>query len=140
MRDQIALGGTPAEAVTELSGQTDLILREDTPENILNSGAKAIVLCKKSPQVTEVVPELLEHKMRIIDIGAEFRLHQLADYQKWHNGAHHACPEFLQEAVYGLSEIHTDAIREAKIVGNPGCYATSVLLPILPFFVAESST
>ena len=127
------LGGTPlSEAVPELKGQTDLILQEDSPERILKSGARAVILCKKSPQVTEVVPELLQHGMKIIDIGAEFRLHSLSDYQKWHNGAHHACPDLLDQAVYGLSEIHTDAISKAQIVGNPGCYATSILMPLIP--------
>lgn len=126
------LGGTAlADAVPELSGQCDLILSEDRPEVIRASGAKVVILCKKSPEVTRVVPELLAAGLRVIDIGAEFRLRDVRDYARWH-GDQHACPELLGEAVYGLSEIHHAAIATARVVGNPGCYATSVLMPLIP--------
>jgi N-acetyl-gamma-glutamyl-phosphate reductase len=126
------LGGKPlAEAAPAFAGETDLVLREDTPEQILASGAKAVVLAKKSPEVTKVVPALLAAGMKLVDIGAEFRLRDPAAYQTWYKEAHH-CPQLLAEAVYGLSEIRTDEIRTARVVGNPGCYATSMLLPLIP--------
>jgi N-acetyl-gamma-glutamyl-phosphate reductase len=126
------LGGKPlAEAVPAFAGETDLVLSEDTPEAIIRSGAQAVVLAKKSPEVTKVVPALLAKGLRLVDIGAEFRLRSPAAYQKWYK-EEHACPELLPEAVYGLSEWRTEAIRSARVVGNPGCYATSMLLPLLP--------
>lgn len=130
------LPGTPiSEVVPELAGACDLHLAPDDPETIAKSGAKVIVLCKKSPEVTTVVPELLTRGMRLIDIGAEFRLRSVDDYRAWHH-ADHACPELLADAVYGLSEWAHDAIAQAQVVGNPGCYATAVLLPLLPLLRA----
>jgi N-acetyl-gamma-glutamyl-phosphate reductase len=130
------LAGTAlGEAVPELTGVCDLELQADTPEQLRKSGAKAVVLAKKSPEVTAVVPELLKAGMRLVDIGAEFRLRDHADYQHWHGSAH-ACPELLPDAVYGLSEWHRAAIADAEVVGNPGCYATTMLLPTLPLVQA----
>lgn len=126
------LSGRPlAEAVPAFAGETDVVLREDTAEAILASGAKAVVLAKKSPEVTKVVPALLAAGMRLVDIGAEFRLRDPLAYQTWYKEVHH-CPQLLAEAVYGLSEVRTDEIRRARVVGNPGCYATSMLLPLIP--------
>jgi len=126
------LAGTPlAEAVPMLAGETDLVLGEDTPEAIAASGAKAVVLAKKSPEVTKVVPALLAKGLRLVDIGAEFRLRTPEAYATWYK-EEHACPELLPKAVYGLSEWRPVEIAAAKVVGNPGCYATSMLLPLLP--------
>jgi N-acetyl-gamma-glutamyl-phosphate reductase len=126
------LGGTRlAEAVPAFAGETDVVLAPDTPEAIAASGARAVVLAKKSPEVTRVVPELLSRGMRLVDVGAEFRLRDIAAYRKWY-GEDHACPQLLPQAVYGLCEIHRDAVTSAQVVGNPGCYATSVLLPLVP--------
>ncbi|MBA3685219.1 MAG: N-acetyl-gamma-glutamyl-phosphate reductase [Planctomycetes bacterium] len=128
-----------ADAVPAFSGETEMMLAPDTPAALRASGARAVVLAKKSPDVTRVVPELLAAGMRLVDIGAEFRLRDHAAYRKWHgkDGEEHACPELLSEATYGLSEINTDAIRRARVVGNPGCYATSVLLPLIPLVRAR---
>lgn len=126
------LHGKPvAEAVPAFLGETDLVMAPDTVEAIRASGARAVVLAKKSPEVTKVVPDLIAAGMKIVDIGAEFRLRDPAAYQKWYKEDHH-CPQLLPTAVYGLSEIRTDAIRTAQVVGNPGCYPTSVLLPLIP--------
>jgi len=126
------LAGTPvATAVPGFAQETELILGPDTAAAILASGAKAVVLAKKSVEVTQVVPELLAAGLKLVDIGAEFRLRAVADYKRWYK-EDHASPEVLPEAVYGLTEWYTDAIRTARVVGNPGCYATSVLLPLLP--------
>ena len=120
-----------ADAVPSFAGETNLVMAPDTPEAIRASGAKAVILAKKSPEVTKVVPELLKAGLKLVDVGAEFRLHDHAAYKKWY-GDDHACPELLPTAVYGLSEVHTEAIRSASVVGNPGCFATTVILPLVP--------
>ena len=74
---------------------------------------------------------LLEAGVRIIDIAADFRIKDVAVWEKWY-GTQHACPELVAEAVYGLPEINRDAIRQARIVANPGCYPTAVQLGFLP--------
>ncbi len=128
--DRVA-GKTLAEIVPAFAGETDLVLAPDTVQAIRASGARAVVLAKKSPEVTRVVPDLLAAGLKLVDIGAEFRLRDPAAYQRWYKEEHH-CPQLLPTAVYGLSELRTDEIRAAMVVGNPGCYATSMLLPLIP--------
>jgi N-acetyl-gamma-glutamyl-phosphate reductase len=68
---------------------------------------------------------------RVIDISADFRLRNPADYEKWYHFKH-PYPALVQSAVYGLPEVYKRDIRNAQIVANPGCYPTSVLLGLLP--------
>ncbi|RCS57571.1 N-acetyl-gamma-glutamyl-phosphate reductase [Parvibium lacunae] len=75
--------------------------------------------------------ELLAAGVRIIDLAADFRLQDTAVFEQWY-GMPHTCPELLSEAVYGLPEIHRHALAKARLVGNPGCYPTTVQLGLLP--------
>ena len=75
--------------------------------------------------------ELLAAGVKVIDLAADFRLQDLATFERWY-GMSHACPELLREAAYGLPELNREAIRAARIVGNPGCYPTSVQLGLAP--------
>ena len=75
--------------------------------------------------------ELLGAGVRIVDLAADFRLADPATFERWYKMPH-ACPDLLAEAVYGIPEINRDAIRKARIVANPGCYPTAVLLGFLP--------
>ncbi|MEO5340818.1 MAG: N-acetyl-gamma-glutamyl-phosphate reductase [Magnetococcus sp. MYC-9] len=77
------------------------------------------------------VPALLARSVRVIDLSADFRLHSAATYREWY-GSDHLAPNLLGEAVYGLPELHRAAIRSARLVANPGCYPTSVLLALAP--------
>ena len=74
---------------------------------------------------------LLNAGIRIIDMAADFRLHDASEWQHWY-GAEHACPHLLKQAVYGLSEMNRAAITKADLVANPGCYPTSVILGLKP--------
>jgi N-acetyl-gamma-glutamyl-phosphate reductase len=75
--------------------------------------------------------ELLAAGVKIIDLAADFRLKDVAQFEKWY-GMPHACPDILEEAVYGLPEIHREAIRTARVIGLPGCYPTSMQLGYAP--------
>ena len=77
------------------------------------------------------VPELLEAGVKVIDLAADFRLKNAAEWQKWYGQAH-ACPQLLEAAVYGLPEANRQAIAKAQLVANPGCYPTAVQLGLLP--------
>jgi N-acetyl-gamma-glutamyl-phosphate reductase len=79
--------------------------------------------------------ELVAAGVRIIDLAADFRLSDAAEFERWYRMPH-ACPDLLAEAVYGLPEINREAIRTARIVANPGCYPTSVQLGFLPLIEA----
>jgi N-acetyl-gamma-glutamyl-phosphate reductase len=78
---------------------------------------------------------LVDGGVRVIDIAADFRLRDVATWEKWY-GVKHACPELVAEAVYGLPEVNRERIREARVVANPGCYPTAVQLGFLPLIEA----
>jgi len=82
-----------------------------------------------------MVPRLLEAGVRVVDLAADFRLADAAVWEQWY-GMPHACPEFLAEAVYGLTEVNRDAVAGARLVANPGCYPTAVQLGLLPLLEA----
>lgn len=77
------------------------------------------------------VPELLEKGIKVIDLSADFRVRDIALWEKWYNQPH-ACPELVGEAVYGLPEVNRDKIKNARLIACPGCYPTSVQLGFLP--------
>jgi N-acetyl-gamma-glutamyl-phosphate reductase len=74
---------------------------------------------------------LLDGGARIVDLSADFRLKDRAVWEKWYKVPHSA-PELFAEAVYGLPEVNRERIRKARLVANPGCYATAVQLALLP--------
>lgn len=76
-------------------------------------------------------PELLEAGVKVIDLAADFRLKDTAEFEKWY-GMPHSCPDLLREAVYGLPEVNRDAIKTARLIGLPGCYPTSMQLGFAP--------
>jgi N-acetyl-gamma-glutamyl-phosphate reductase len=78
---------------------------------------------------------LWEAGKRMIDIAADFRIRDVALWEKWY-GVKHACPELVAEAVYGLPEVNRERIRNARLVANPGCYPTAVQLGFLPLIEA----
>ncbi|MDM8545097.1 N-acetyl-gamma-glutamyl-phosphate reductase [Candidatus Venteria ishoeyi] len=81
------------------------------------------------------VPALLAAGVKVVDLAADFRLSDPALWEQWY-GMPHTCPELLQQAVYGLPEIHRDNIKNAQLVANPGCYPTAVQLGFLPLLEA----
>jgi N-acetyl-gamma-glutamyl-phosphate reductase len=83
-------------------------------------------------------PELLVAGVKIIDLAADFRLQDTAEFEKWY-GMPHACPDLLGEAVYGLPEVNREAIKKARIIGLPGCYPTSMQLGFAPLLAQEKA-
>lgn len=75
--------------------------------------------------------ELLEKGVKLIDLAADFRIKDVAVWQQWY-GMTHACPELLDQAVYGLPELNRGRIKGANIIANPGCYPTATTLGFLP--------
>lgn len=79
--------------------------------------------------------ELLDAGVRVIDLAADFRIKDVAVWEKWY-GMAHACPDLVAEAVYGLPEVNRDRIKSARLIANPGCYPTAVQLGFLPLLDA----
>jgi N-acetyl-gamma-glutamyl-phosphate reductase len=86
-----------------------------------------------------VIKELFakNSRIKVIDISADFRLADTAAYTRWY-GHEHLAPELQKEAVYGLTEIHRDRIKGARLVANPGCYTTCSELPLIPLIAAKA--
>lgn len=78
---------------------------------------------------------LLDVGVKVIDLSADFRIKNVADWEKWY-GMQHAYPELIADAVYGLPEVNREKIRHAKLIANPGCYPTAVQLGFLPLIEA----
>ena len=78
---------------------------------------------------------LVEAGVKIVDLAADFRIRDVKMFEQWYR-IPHTCPDLLAEAVYGLPEFHRDEIRTARIVGNPGCYPTSMQLGLVPLLEA----
>lgn len=76
-------------------------------------------------------PELVKAGVKVIDLAADFRLRDPAEFEHWYKMPH-SCLNLLEESVYGLPEVNRDAIRKARVIGLPGCYPTSVQLGLMP--------
>ncbi|MEJ2142929.1 MAG: N-acetyl-gamma-glutamyl-phosphate reductase [Gammaproteobacteria bacterium] len=75
--------------------------------------------------------ELVDAGVKVIDLAADFRIKDVDEWSKWY-GMEHACPELVDEAVYGLPEVNREAIKQARLIANPGCYPTATQLGFLP--------
>ena len=108
----------------------DLVKIEDA-----DWGAVDAVFCGLPHGATqEVIAGLPEH-LKVCDLSADFRLRDIATYAEWYGHAHRA-PALQKEAVYGLTEVYRDDIARARLVANPGCYATAAELPLMPLIAA----
>lgn len=100
-------------------------------EAIVGTGARVAFLALPHGVAHEFAGPLLEAGLRVIDLSADFRIKDLATYAEFYGEAHHA-PEFVARSVYGLVEVYREAIRTARLVASPGCYPTSILVPLIP--------
>jgi N-acetyl-gamma-glutamyl-phosphate reductase len=99
-------------------------------EDVDWTGIDAVFCCLPHGTTQEVIAGLPQH-LKIVDLSADFRLYDLATYAKWY-GHEHRAPDLQTEAVYGLTEHARDAVGNARLVANPGCYPTCTALPLLP--------
>jgi len=83
----------------------------------------------------EMAPELVASNVKVIDLGADFRIKDTEEWSKWY-GMEHTCPELVAEAVYGLPEVYREQIKSARLIANPGCYPTASQLGLLPLVEA----
>jgi N-acetyl-gamma-glutamyl-phosphate reductase len=122
-------GREVADLFPNLRGYLDIRFTEPDPGAL--GGCDVVFFATPNGTAMTLAPQLLDAGVRIIDLAADFRLKRTAEWEAWY-GIPHACPGLLEEAVYGLTEVNRDAIREARLVANPGCYPTAVQLGFLP--------
>ena len=82
-----------------------------------------------------IVPELIASNVKVVDLSADFRFQDAALYETAYQP--HSAQQLLEKAVYGLCEVYLDALKKAVLVGNPGCYPTSTLLPLVPLLKSD---
>jgi len=107
----------------------DLVYR--TWDRSLLDGLDAVVLALPHGASQQLVPELIDSVGTIVDLGADFRLRDPAKYEQWYHEPHQS-PELLDRFVYGLPELHRDALRGAHAIAVPGCYPTAATLALRP--------
>ena len=113
----------------------DLRFTDSDVAAIAATGAQAAFLALPHGVSVSYGRGLVEAGIRVIDLSADFRLNDPAVYEEFY-GKPHADIELMQEAVYGMPEWHREEIAKARIVGSPGCYPTSIILPLVPLLKA----
>ncbi len=118
-----------ADYFPSLRGRYDLAFSD--PAKARLDGCDCVFFATPNGVAMSQAKAMLDKGARIVDFSADFRLKDRATWEKWYKVTH-ASPELFQEAVYGLPEINRERIRKARLVANPGCYATAVQLALLP--------
>ncbi|MBY0445447.1 MAG: N-acetyl-gamma-glutamyl-phosphate reductase [Burkholderiales bacterium] len=122
-----------AEMYPSLRGWVDLAF--STPEEARLTECDVVFFATPNGIAMQQARELLDAGVKVIDLAADYRIKDLAEWSKWY-GMQHASPELVEEAVYGLPEINRAAIKGARLIANPGCYPTAVQLGFLPLIEA----
>jgi len=126
-------GSKVCDLFPNLRGYVDLAFCE--PELSVLGECELVFFATPNGIAMGMAGELLEHGVKIVDLAADFRLKDPGLWQNWY-GMEHACPDILATAVYGLPEMNREAIVNAQLVANPGCYPTAVQLGFLPLLEA----
>lgn len=108
--------------------EVDLVLEEPAAEN--GADVDAAIVAYPHRAAAPVVAALRESGTKVVDLSADFRLHDLDTYAHWYGD--HGAPELVSDAIYGLTELHREAIAGADLVANPGCYPTASVLALAP--------
>ena len=125
-----AEAGTPVSAMfPSLRGHVDLAF--SAPSDAALKQCDLVFFATPNGVAMQQARALYDAGVRMIDIAADFRIKDIATWEKWY-ATKHSCPELVAEAVYGLPEVNREKIKVARIVANPGCYPTAVQLGFLP--------
>ncbi|MDH0341572.1 N-acetyl-gamma-glutamyl-phosphate reductase [Chromobacterium haemolyticum] len=122
-----------ADLFPSLRGRIDLVF--STPDEARLQDCDVVFFATPNGIAMNEARELLAAGVRVVDLAADYRIQDVAEWEKWY-GMSHGSPDLVAEAVYGLPEINREAIRGARLVANPGCYPTAVQLGFLPLIEA----
>jgi N-acetyl-gamma-glutamyl-phosphate reductase len=114
----------------------DLAFMEPDADAIAATGAQVAFLALPHGVAAEIATALLARGLKVIDLSADFRIHDPGVYQEFYQHPHPA-PELLKSSVYGLAEMYEKEIAAASLIAAPGCYPTSILLPLIPLLRAN---
>ncbi|MCF6218986.1 MAG: N-acetyl-gamma-glutamyl-phosphate reductase [Gammaproteobacteria bacterium] len=122
-----------SEMFPNLRGHVDFPFK--APDLALLASCDVVFFATPNGVAMKMVPALLAAGVKVIDLAADFRIKDVSLWSEWY-GMPHACPELIDEAVYGLPEINREAIQNARLIANPGCYPTATTLGFLPLIEA----
>jgi len=122
-----------ADMFTNLRGHIDLKFSD--PADAKLNKCDLVFFATPNGIAMQQTESLLQAGVKVIDLAADFRIKDVAEWEKWY-GMKHACPHLVTEAVYGLPEINRAQVRKARLIANPGCYPTAVQLGFLPLIEA----
>jgi N-acetyl-gamma-glutamyl-phosphate reductase len=122
-----------ADMFPSLRGRIGLKFEDPATANL--EACDVVFFATPNGVAMQQAPALLNAGVRVIDLAADFRIVDIEEWEKWY-GMQHSCPEWVASAVYGLPEVNRDAIRNARLVANPGCYPTAVQLGFMPLVEA----
>jgi N-acetyl-gamma-glutamyl-phosphate reductase len=126
--------GIPVSAMfPSLRGHVDLAFTEPRPEVL--RGCDVVFFATPNGVAMNDARVILDAGARIVDLSADFRIRDVAEWEHWYKTKHSA-PDLVREAVYGLPEVNREQIRRARLVANPGCYPTATQLGFLPLVEA----
>ena len=128
-------GQTISSVFPSLTGIVQHKFEALAPE-ALAERADAVFLALPHTRSQDPVAFLVKAGMLVVDLSADYRLKDITAYEKWYQTSH-AHPDLLREAVYGLPELHRNAISKAKLVASPGCYPTAAVLQLAPLFAKD---
>ncbi|MFC1692207.1 N-acetyl-gamma-glutamyl-phosphate reductase [Candidatus Latescibacterota bacterium] len=117
-----------------LEGLCDVVFSD--PEEVKDTAVDVLFACAPDQTSMKVIPDYYNRGIAVIDLAGDYRMDTDESYEKWY-GAPHVSPEYIAHAVYGLTELNREQIRSAKLVSNPGCYPTSVILALAPLLKGE---
>lgn len=126
-------GMAVSDMFPSLRGRVDL--KFVTPQEAALDKCDAVFFATPNGIAMQQAADLVAAGVRVIDLAADFRIRDIAEWEKWY-GMKHAAPELVAEAVYGLPETSREQIRKARVLANPGCYPTAVQLGFLPLVEA----
>lgn len=122
-----------AELFPSLRGKLDLAFSDPSQAGL--GQCQVVFFATPNAVAMEQAASLLDQGVKVIDLSADFRIKDVPDWERWYN-AKHAAPGLVAEAVYGLPELQREAIRDARLIANPGCYPTAVQLGFMPLLEA----
>ncbi len=121
-----------ADMFPSLRGYVNLAFSDPAHANL--TGCDVVFFATPHGVAMSQAPALVAAGTKVIDLAADFRLQDTAVFEKWYK-LPHSCADILRNAVYGIPELYRDKIKSANVIGNPGCYPTTVLLGLTPLLV-----
>ncbi|MEQ1814838.1 MAG: N-acetyl-gamma-glutamyl-phosphate reductase [Candidatus Nitrotoga sp.] len=118
-----------ADMFPSLRGLVNLVFTDPATANL--SACDVVFFATPHGVAMSQTPALLAAGVKVIDLAADFRLQDVSVFEQWYKMPH-SCTDILKDAVYGIPELYREQVKQAKVIGNPGCYPTTILLGLAP--------